>query len=104
MQELKQFENDKLVPSFRKNLFVIFFVSVIAFFVISFLTISISFSVRDDFYKKEVAKLDKNFFLEVKKKSEVKKLSSYGYVDEDEEFVHLPIQKAMQQVIEDYSK
>lgn len=104
MQQLKEFENDNLDPSFRKSLFVIFFISVISFFVISFLVLKVSFSVKDYFYKKEVATLDKNFFLENKKSKEIKKLTSYGYVDEDEEFVHLPIDEAMDAVLKDYSK
>lgn len=104
MQELKEFENDNLPSVFRKNLFVIFFVSVLAFFFISFLTIKISFSIRDYFYKQETSKLDKNFFLQEKKKDEMKRLSSYGYIDEDEEFVHLPIEEAMEKVVNQYSK
>ena len=104
MQKLKQFEDDNLPNTFRKRLFLIFFISILSFFSISFLTVKITFSVRDYFYKKKVATLDVDFFLEERKKNEIKKLSSYGYMDEKEEFVHIPIEEAMKKVISQYSK
>lgn len=104
MQKLKEFEQDGLSKGLKKNLFVVLIISIISFFLIAFLTIQISFSVRDYFYKKEVATLDKNFFLQEKVQKDKKDLNSYSYFDEDEEFVGIPIKEAMRQVVKEYSK